>query len=214
MGLYKLYACRYLSTGQPFRSLGFSFRMGVSTISKIVKETVKAIWTILQPIHMKIPTEQDFKKIAKDYYNIWNFSNCVGAMDGKHIRIICPSHSGTMFYNYKKYFSIVLQGLVDANYKFINIDVGGYGKQSDGGTFRSSALFLHLSDGRLHIPNASPLPNSEITVPYVVIGDAYPLLPNLLKSYVRQHLDADKECYNSRLSRARRTGVCLRNYEF
>lgn len=183
--------------------------MGVTTVSIIVKEVVKVIWEELQPCHMKVPEETDFRKIADDYYNIWNFPNCVGSIDGKHIRVICPAHSGTIFYNYKNYFSIVLQGLVDANYKFINIDVGGYGKQSDGGTFRSSALFLYLSDGRLKIPAARALPNSEITVPFVIIGDeAYPLLPYLLKPYGRQQLDPDKEYFNCRLSRARRTVEC------
>lgn len=115
-----------------------------------------------------------------------------------------------MFYKYKQYFSIVLQGLVDAHYKFINIDVGGYGKQSDGGTFRASALFLYLSDGRLnYIPNATTLPNSDITVPYVFIGnEVYPLLTNLLKPYSRQQLDTNKEYFNARLSRARRTVKC------
>lgn len=204
-----LYYCRYLSTGQSFRSLEFSFRMEVTTVSKIIREILKVIWEILQPLHMKIPDEQDFRKVAHDYYNIWNFPNCIGSIDGKHIRLNCPAHSGTMFYNYKKYFSIVLQGLVDAHYRFINIDVGGYGKQSDGGTFRSSALFLYLSDGRLNIPPESALPYSDITVPHVIIGDeAYPLLPNLLKPYSRQQLDADKEYFNARLSRARRTVEC------
>lgn len=178
-------------------------------MSKIVLEVIKSIWEILQPLHMKIPEEDDFKKIADDFYNIWNFPNCIGAIDGKHIRLNCPAHSGTMYYNYKQFFSIVLQGLVDANYRFINIDVGGYGKQSDGGTFRSSALFLYLSEGRLNIPNDCTLPNSDITVPYVMIGDeAYPLLRNLLKPYRRQNLDADKEYFNARLSRARRTVEC------
>jgi hypothetical protein len=155
---------------------------------------------------MKILSDHDFRKVAEDYYKIWNFPNCIGCIDGKHVIIYCPAHSGTMFYNYKSYFSIVLQGLVDANYKFLNIDVGGYGKQSDGGTCRSSALFLHLSDGRLNIPNESNLSFSDITVPHVILGDeAYPLLSNLLKPYGRQSLDADKEYFNARLSRARRT---------
>lgn len=183
--------------------------MGVATVSQIIREMLKIIWETLQPLHMKIPREHDFRKIADDYYNIWNFPNCIGSIDGKHIRIKCPTHSGTMFYNYKNYFSIVLQGLVDAHYRFINIDVGGYGKQSDGGTFRSSALFLYMSDGRLKIPKESALPGSDITVPFVFVGDeAYPLLPNLLKPYARLQLDADKEYFNARLSRARRTVEC------
>lgn len=178
-------------------------------MSKIVAEVVQVIWKVLQPLHMKITDVDDFKRIADDFYNIWNFPNCIGSIDGKHVRINCPAHSGSMFYNYKQFFSIVLQGLVDANYKFISIEVGGYGKQSDGGTFRSSSLFLQLSTGGLQIPNDQALPNSDITVPYVMIGDeAYPLLPNLLKPYSRENLQTDEAYFNSRLSRARRTVEC------
>lgn len=69
--------------------------------------------------------------------------NCLGSIDRKHIRLKCPPYSGTMYFNDKNFFSVVLQAVADANYKFITINVGGYGKQSDGGTFRCSILF-HL----------------------------------------------------------------------
>lgn len=183
--------------------------MGVTTVASIVEETVKAIWEIFQPIHMKIPTENTFKEIAKEFFDKWNFPNCLGAIDGKHVRVKCPSHSGSMFYNYKNYFSIVLQAVADANYKFVTIDVGGYGKQSDGGTFRSSSLFYLMESGGLQIPPHSTLPSTDIVVPYVFIGDeAYPLLNHLLKPYNRRNLDPNKEYFNMRLSRARRVVEC------
>ncbi|GFO46008.1 hypothetical protein PoB_007251300 [Plakobranchus ocellatus] len=83
---------------------------------------------------MPEPTTDTFKTMAADFFDTWNFPNYVGAIDGKHVRVKCPANSGSMFYNYKNYFSVVLQAAVDASYKFIAIDVGGYGKQSDGGT--------------------------------------------------------------------------------
>lgn len=189
-----------------FRSLAFSFRMGVSTVSGIVRETVELIWNVLLDDHMPIPTEETFKKISDDYYRLWNFPNCVGTLDGKHIRIRCPSHSGSMFHNYKGFFSIVLQALVDANYKFISIDVGGYGKQSDGGTFRASGLHQRLLNGTLQLPENSVLPESNTNMPYVMLADeAYPLMRNLLTPYRKQDLDPSCEYFNKRLSRARRT---------
>lgn len=183
--------------------------MGASTVSLIVHETVDAIWEIFQPIHMPVPTENMFKKIAKEFYEKWNFPNCLGAIDGKHIRVKCPAHSGSMFYNYKNFFSIVLQAVADANYKFITIEVGGFGKQSDGGTFRSSSLFNLIENKQLNIPADTPLPSTEIMVPHVFIGDeAYPLLHYLLKPFNRRQLDVEKEYFNMRLSRARRVVEC------
>lgn len=69
--------------------------MGATTVGKIVAETVRALWEELKPEHMPIPTKESFKSIAEDFYNIWNFSNCLGSIDGKHIRIKCPQNSTT-----------------------------------------------------------------------------------------------------------------------
>lgn len=87
--------------------------------------------------------------------------------------------------------------------------MGGYGKQSDGGTFRSSPLFQLLESKRLNIPEDDALPSTTITVPYVCIGDeAYPLLNNLMKPFNRRNLNAEKEYFNMRLSRTRRVVEC------
>lgn len=66
---------------------------------------------------------------------MWNIPNCVGSIDGKHVRIKAPKNSGSMFFNYMDYFSIV-----DANCKFIAIDVGSYGKEGDNGIFQKSEM--------------------------------------------------------------------------
>ena len=86
-----------------------------------------------------------------------------------------------MFYNYKKYFSLVLLEVADANCKFIAIEIGGYGKQSDGGTFNSFQLNRHIKN-RFFIPPHKRLPGSNIVMPYVLAGDeTYPLLHTLLR---------------------------------
>ena len=62
-------------------------------------------------------------------------SNCCGALDGKHVVIQSPARSGSLYYNYKGTFSLVLMTLVDADYTFIYVDIGEYGSNSDSGIF-------------------------------------------------------------------------------
>ena len=154
---------------------------------------------------MKSPAKQDWIRIASEFEGRWNFLNCVGAVDGKHVMIKSPAKSGSMFFNYKGHFSIVLLAVVDANYRFIVIDVGGYGKQSDGGTFATSQFGIRLTDGRLDLPNDKAPPECPNLLPYVFVADeAFPLMRNIMRPYHGKKIGVRERVYNYRLSRARR----------
>ena len=47
-----------------------------------------------------------------------------------------PRNSDSYYYNYKNSFSIVLLALVDADYKFLFVDVGCNGRISDRGVYK------------------------------------------------------------------------------
>lgn len=79
--------------------------------------------------------------------------------------------SGSLFHNYKNYFSVVLLTIVDANYKFI-YDVGAFGKDSDSTIFQKSDFYRKLENNSLNIPKAQPLPGTESPrMPYTFVGD-------------------------------------------
>lgn len=74
---------------------------------------------------LQFPTStEEWLTIADQFDNRCQFPNCGGAIDGQHIRINQPPHSCSMYYNYKGYFSVVLMAVVNANYKFMFVDVG------------------------------------------------------------------------------------------
>lgn len=203
---------RFLVTGTTYKHLGHEFRMGYSTVSEIVKETCLIIWEKLQEDYMPFPNQQQLEAIIEEYNTLWNFPNCFGSIDGKHCQIKCPPKSGTTYFNYLKYYSIGLQGVADANKKFITIEVGSKGSESDGGVFQSSTLYNLLEANRLNVPHDKALPNSNIILPNVMIGDeAYPLKTYLMRPYPRPRngiLDDEKQLFNDRLSRARK---CIEN---
>jgi hypothetical protein len=58
-----------------------------------------------------------------------------------------------MYPNYKHYYSIVLHGFVDGQYRFIAIDAGAYGQQSGGRIFHQSSLYQLLNSSNFNMPN-------------------------------------------------------------
>lgn len=154
-----------------------------------------------------MPTEQFWRQIAQDFAKRTDFPNCLGAIDGKHCRIIAPAHSGSLNYNYKNYFSIVLLAIVDSNYCFTYIDVGSYGKESDSTVFRKCSFFTKMEEGTLNIP--IPERVAGIPLPYVFVGDeAFGLTNNLMRPYPAKSLTKKRRIFNYRLSRARGKVEC------
>ena len=138
---------RYLSTGDSHVTIGSSFRISPTGIGRIINETSLVIWNILMPIYLQVPhTVEEWKKIANEFENKWQFNHCVGAIDDKHVVMQAPPRSGSMFFNYKKTHSIVLMAVCDANYKFTLLDIGDSGRNSDGGVFSSSFLEIAINN--------------------------------------------------------------------
>lgn len=96
---------------------------------------------------MPEPSEELWLKIEKRYYKKNNYPNCIGSIDGKHIRIRKPPKSGSNYFNYEKFFSIVLLAVADANCSFIAIDVGACGRNADSNIFKENGFGKKLACG-------------------------------------------------------------------
>lgn len=172
-----------------------------------VRETCDQIWLQLKDTYMPTPTEDIWKRMARRFNERWNFPNCIGAL-GKHVKIEAPANTGPLFfYYYEGTFSIVLLALVDADYRFLAIDVGSYGGNSDGDIFADSVLGRALQRGTLNVPPPLEHPSAPELgkVNHVIVADeAFPMKPYLLQPYGGKRLEEDKRIFNLRLSRERR----------
>jgi hypothetical protein len=91
--------------------MSFSYRIAPSNVHSVVTSTCEAIWKKRSPTELPQPTEEIWKNIEEEFYLIWQFPNCIGAIDEKHTEIQALHNSGSLFLNYKKTFSVILLAL-------------------------------------------------------------------------------------------------------
>jgi hypothetical protein len=93
----------------------------------IVTEICGILRYSLKLEYIPVPTTEKWYEIADAFFEKWNFPNSIGAIDGKHVTVVCPSLSGSLYHNYKRYFSILLQAVADADCRIIAVDISTEG---------------------------------------------------------------------------------------
>lgn len=138
--------------------------------------------------------------LSGDNKSAGGFSNCCGAIDGKHTTIQCPSMSGSTYFNYKHRFSIQLMAACDANL---------YRESRPQCRWRciGSVRLRSRYRGKFTcLPPSASLPGVDSDLPYVFGADeAFPLQPPITRPYPGRRLEKEQVIYNDMLFRACRT---------
>uniref|UniRef100_A0A3Q2WHR0 DDE Tnp4 domain-containing protein n=1 Tax=Haplochromis burtoni TaxID=8153 RepID=A0A3Q2WHR0_HAPBU len=130
-------------------------------------------------------TDSEWKAIARDIANKWQFLHCLGAIDGKHIFIQPPAKSDSMYFNQMSRFSIILMAVVGANYKFVYASAGTQGRVSDAGVFAHSYPASLNTNQRMY--------NYCLSRAYRVVENAFGILANRFRVFrTTTCLDPDK----------------------
>ena len=117
------------------------FGIGMSTACNIVHEVCRAIMECLLSKYVKIPQRNDAMNIVRGFEGKWGFPQCFDAVDSSHIPMTPPHDSPTDYYNHKAFHSIVLQALVDQQYRFLNVYMGWPGSVHNARIFSYSQVF-------------------------------------------------------------------------
>lgn len=193
---------RFLATGRSLEDLKFSTGISAQSLGRIIPETCAAIVRVLQAEYLKFPSNSvEWKATAEEFNDLWNFPNCGGALGGRHIRIIPPAHSGSYYYNYKGFFSIILLAVVNAKYEFLYLDIGKNGSNSDGGVIDRNEFQRRLKTGNLHLPTNQETVEGLNFV--FAADDAFALHEHILKPFPKRNITPEQKIFNYRLSRAR-----------
>jgi len=161
---------------------------------------------VLSPSYLRPPrSPDDWIEISKGFENIWNMPNVLGAIDGKHIQIEAPANTGTLYHNYKGFFSIVLLAICDAKYCFTLVDIGQYGSNNDSGVLAKSEIGKRFEENKMNLPAPRKVNScSYDPLPYYLVGDEiFPLKDWMMRPYPGK-LTEEQSVFNYRHSRARR----------
>jgi hypothetical protein len=157
------------------------------------------------------PNEAKWKHTAERYLELWNLPHCIGAIDEKLTCVKCFLKSGSLYFNYKGYFLVVLIVCAGVDALFTTAFVGYFSENSDGSVFRASMLGQMLEMEELHILCPASLPKDESgeMFPYYFVADeAFPLKVNLMRPYPRRMLTNKRHIFNYRLSCAQKSVEC------
>ena len=95
------------------------------------------------------------------------------------------------------FHSIILFALVDADYKFLWVDVGTNRACSDSQIMNDCVLKRKIEDGSIRRPVAAPIVLNERKVEYFFLGDdAFALKTWMMKPYSERQMSREKRIYN------------------
>ncbi|XP_008189991.1 putative nuclease HARBI1 [Acyrthosiphon pisum] len=194
----------YMANSETHRQIASRFNVSNSTSYKIVQNNLKYITSISDTV-IKWPCNNEQLLTLKKFQNLRNkvLPGVFGAIDGCHIKILAPWVKRTvmpplnksMFYNRKQVPTVILQGIVDADQKFINIFCGWPGSSHDARVLRRSIIGNRLLNNPWEI-----LPRESF-----ILGDsAYPLTEAIMTPYKNNgHLTPAQIFFNQTLSSSR-----------
>ncbi|XP_023233620.1 protein ALP1-like [Centruroides sculpturatus] len=192
-----------LSSTVEFRSIANLFGVDKTSVFKTLHEFCNLLIEKVDSKIMFPGTTKELLKKAEEFENLWQFLQCIGAIDGTHIKVSPPKEHAVDYYNYKSFYSVVLLAICDAKYKFTYVNVGAPGRNNDS-VFQNSGIYQIFNVFTLY----SELRKSYngVNVPLLLLGDsAFPLMPILMKPFPDSaNLPNEKKQFNYHLSRARR----------
>ena len=148
--------------------------MGLATSSRVHKRITTALVDTYREELIKWPTRQTLQKVIQQFEDLQGFPGMVGAIDGSHIPITAPAENSNDYINRKKFHSVILQPVCDAELLITDAFCGYPGRVHDARVLRNSPLYQDAMNNKdLYFPGNTHL-----------VGDsAYPLVPWLITPF-------------------------------
>ncbi|CAM6111088.1 unnamed protein product [Calypogeia fissa] len=177
-----------LASGLPPSTIANLYNVGPSTVTKYTKQITEILASRdkLYSKFVSIPSGERLTSAIAKFQDMTDIPNICGAIDGTHIKLWRKPRLQDVpkFYwnKYYKFYSVLLQGVCDADKVFWDVSCNAPGGMHDEVHWRSSRLWQMLkTESVLEQPIA--LGNGG-TVRPVLVGDVdYPIAPFLITPF-------------------------------
>ncbi|CAJ0607804.1 unnamed protein product [Cylicocyclus nassatus] len=196
---------RIVTQGMSFSAFALDMGLGIETVSQVVEEVTEAIISGLHNDAFPPLTLEMLEEVARKTQERYDYPRSVGFMDGKHINIRKPAHSGSSFWNYLSYYSIVLLAVCDCDYRIIIYDVGSPGCNGDAGVYRSSSIKRFLDENDAIFPPTRELGTVGPVQYHFLVDGGFGQSHRFVRPYREREANTpDRKRFNNKMCRARR----------
>ena len=133
----------HLGRGDYYQTISGLTGHGIATVRNITQEVSNLIVSNLWKKIVVFPkSEKEFLNSINVMENLWQFPTAFGGIDGCHIPLKCPHGSNEArkeYYNFKKFYSVVMMRIVGADYRFLWASAGLPGSVNDVVHFRHAS---------------------------------------------------------------------------
>ena len=123
--------CAYLGSQSTGRMLSILFGVSEAALLDSTEYIMSLLMDKCKNV-IKWPEKEEYEYIANEFQKQgrW-FPNCIGAINGMHIRICVNKKERIPYYNFKQFHSIHLPAICTPDRKFINVFAGWPGRAHD-----------------------------------------------------------------------------------
>ncbi|KAM7307648.1 uncharacterized protein ISCGN_011284 [Ixodes scapularis] len=132
------------------------------------------------------PIKSENKHLLEENHHARTAANC-DTQSSKPAKQRAGGRTGSLNFNYKTTFSKLMLAICNAKYRFLYVEIGHHGSESDAGIFIRSDFLQAIAEGQRRLPTASWLGSRK--VPYFFVGDeAFPLKTFVMRPFLRKNL--------------------------
>uniref|UniRef100_A0A0A1X2C0 Putative nuclease HARBI1 n=2 Tax=Zeugodacus cucurbitae TaxID=28588 RepID=A0A0A1X2C0_ZEUCU len=188
-----------LGTSIKYREISELFGVGISTVCEILFEFCEEVWKSMSNFINKLPPKKEDLACYIDGFCKLGFPQCMGVIDGYHIKVKPNPSQANGYLNNEGWHSIILLALVDYRCRFLYVNIGAQGQYNNAQTYNSSTLRDLLNSDGLLIQSTKEI--DGVQVPVYIIGDStFDFSPTLMTPYASSpSLTENQKQFNNKL---------------